>query len=172
MNILLVDDDVGIRRAIGQTLRCAGWFIREAHGGYEAVRMLCRHPLPDAILTDLYMPDGDGFELLRHTRVYRPDVRVIVMSGGGKMGSLDLLPAARELGAAAVLRKPIRRTVLLETLHHVCNGGAATEDQAQASVRPEIMDYTPVRSNGAEHRRLTGNSRRAPKSTDCRYPAG
>lgn len=133
MNILLVDDDVGCRQAIGQTLRCAGWLICEAHGGYEAVRMLCRHPA-DAILTDLYMPEGDGFELLRHTRLCQPEVKVIVMSGGGNVGTLDLLPAARELGAAAVLRKPIRRTVLLETLRQVCAGGRPTADLAQASI--------------------------------------
>lgn len=118
MRILIVDDDSLFRHALRSMLESAGFNICEAPGGHEAAEIV-RSEAPDAVLSDLYMPDGDGLELLRFVRINRPGVRVIIMSGGSRLGTFDLLPAARDLGAAAVLAKPLRRDSVLATLGQV-----------------------------------------------------
>lgn len=121
MRILVVDDDAMFRRGLRSMLESAGFSICEAPGGHAAVGIV-RSEAPDVVLSDLYMPEGDGLELLHFVRVNRPGVRVIMMSGGSRLGTFDLLPAAKDLGASAVLAKPLRRESLLSTLgqllHH------------------------------------------------------
>jgi len=52
------------------------------------------------------MPDTDGIEVLRHLRAKYPDLKIVVMSGGGNRVSRGYLPAATALGANHVIEKP------------------------------------------------------------------
>ncbi|WP_298726481.1 response regulator [uncultured Ferrovibrio sp.] len=113
--ILLVDDDVNVRRALSLQLQDAGYDVREAPNGQVALAML-RQQLSDVILTDIYMPDGDGLELISQLRTFT-QTPVIAMSGGGVYDNpLKMLPVAEVLGACRVLQKPFTQETLIEAI--------------------------------------------------------
>src|SRR4051812_17577201 len=104
--ILLVDDDVDVRRSLGQTLTMAGYEVVEAANGAEAVRRWRELHGGDLVLLDLFMPEKDGLETIVELRDYNPGVPIIAMSGGGKTGRVDVLKDAKLLGAVETLEKP------------------------------------------------------------------
>jgi CheY-like chemotaxis protein len=71
---------------------------------------------PDLVITDIFMPEGDGFEMLNELRGREPKVPVIAMSGGGVQDGLDVLAIAGRLGATKVLYKPFARRQLLDAI--------------------------------------------------------
>ena len=78
--------------------------------------------LPDLVLTDIYMPDADGFELINALRQRNLNVPVVAMSGGTRAGSYDNLSIATHLGAAAVIDKPFSNASLIDTIDRVIVG--------------------------------------------------
>jgi two-component system, chemotaxis family, chemotaxis protein CheY len=118
MEIMLVDDDPDIRRTVRHHLEATGHSVTEAEGGRLAIQKLRRSPV-DLVVSDMFMPDGDGLDLLRALRHHRPEIRVIVISSGGTRGVCDMFPAARHLGAHATLRKPLKLTELLAIVERV-----------------------------------------------------
>lgn len=116
--ILLIDDDAAFRRTIREILDTADYTVIEASNYREAIAGCQTHPI-DLVLTDLLMPEQDGFTTMRAVRVIRPGVKIIAMSGGGESGRTDVLHMATFLGADRVLQKPIRRQDLLEAIQTV-----------------------------------------------------
>jgi CheY-like chemotaxis protein len=110
--ILVVDDDRQFRVVVRQILEEAGFEVHEAGDGSQAIRAYRRLD-PDLVLCDLFMPDQDGFEVLRQLRHESPGAKVLATSGGGYNGMIDLLPLAQELGADGALHKPFGRADLL-----------------------------------------------------------
>src|ERR1700685_1671205 len=115
MRILIVDDNEKIRATVRMMLEGAGFEIAEAADGAEAIRTF-RHSGADVVLSDVFMPDHDGLELIRALRRDFPDVKVIAMSGGGFRGRVDMLPLAKGLGAAAILPKPFTQAEVLAAI--------------------------------------------------------
>jgi DNA-binding response OmpR family regulator len=110
--VIIVDDDAPVRTTVRDLLEEAGIDVVEAANGSAALRAV-RDATPDVVLCDLFMPDVDGFELIRELRRDFPGVRIIAMSGGGFAGRVDLLSVARHLGAAEILQKPFSRKEIL-----------------------------------------------------------
>ena len=76
--------------------------------GKNALHLLKRQHF-DVIITDVMMPDGDGFELISAVRKAQPDARIVAISGGGQyIPSADCLVLARGLGAHATVQKPFK----------------------------------------------------------------
>ena len=105
LSILVVDDDEIFRTVLNAILEKAGHVVHWAENASRAIAAIeCRRP--DAIFTDIYMPDSDGFELINWLREARIEVPLIAMSG--TQGPLvDHLTLAGKLGADAVLYKPL-----------------------------------------------------------------
>jgi DNA-binding NtrC family response regulator len=87
--ILLVDDDEGVRDSIGLTLRAAGYNVSLAENGFDALLQL-RRASPTVIISDLNMPQMSGFEFLSVVRRRFPQIPVIAMSGAYHVG--DAVP--------------------------------------------------------------------------------
>ncbi|MDA0702547.1 MAG: response regulator [Proteobacteria bacterium] len=104
MNVLVIDDDLQIRRMMAKLLTRFGYSVLTAADGMEAMKMIELAP-PDVVFTDIFMPEMDGFEVMRRFRSTNPNLPVICMSGAA-MGSEDFLKYARMLGATDVLYKP------------------------------------------------------------------
>jgi CheY-like chemotaxis protein len=100
--ILVVDDDAGLREAIGALLEVMGYEVGYASDGRSALDQVAQRR-PEAVVTDLQMPGMDGFELLREMAIQNSDVPVIAISGG----DTALLETARKLGAAETFAKPV-----------------------------------------------------------------
>lgn len=116
--LLLVDDDADVRYALGKYLRRAGHEVVEAGDGKAALSLLKDHAF-DTIVTDIIMPEADGIELVMAIRKRNPDLPIIAISGGSRLGSFNYLPMVAGLGAKVVLPKPIDPDVLLAAVDKV-----------------------------------------------------
>jgi FixJ family two-component response regulator len=73
-------------------------------------------------VTDIYMAEGDGFELIGALKTQGFKIPVVAISGGSKVGAHDPLDIADQLGAAATIAKPFRKQHLIETVKRVIGG--------------------------------------------------
>lgn len=108
MNILLVDDEAGIRKVVGIALADMGHTVLEAASGEEALEVF-RREQPPVVLTDIRMPGMDGLELLRRIKAERPEAEVILVTGHGDM---DVAVQGLKLDACDFISKPAGPEVL------------------------------------------------------------
>lgn len=113
--VLVADDDEQVRSVLSRMLELKGHDVLLACDGFEASDLYRQH-LPDALILDLYMPEKEGLETLIELRTLFPDIRIVVISGGGGEFALDPLLSARRMGAVATLTKPIARAELVAAL--------------------------------------------------------
>jgi two-component system, OmpR family, KDP operon response regulator KdpE len=99
--VLIVDDDLAIRRVLRVTLRAHGYSVFEA-GSARAALAAAEAVRPDVIILDLGLPDGDGVEVTRHLR-HRDQVPILILSVKDQE---DDKIAALEAGADDYLTKP------------------------------------------------------------------
>ncbi len=91
----------GLFRAI---LEQAGHAVSEACSGTEGIQLFRDAPV-EVVITDIFMPEGDGFDVIRQLRHERRAVKILAISGG--MGEEGMLTAASLVGADLVLPKPV-----------------------------------------------------------------
>jgi len=113
--VLVIDDDPAVRDVIARVVRREGHTVREAENGKDALRQFADDPA-DLVISDIYMPEMDGIELLRRFRETSPETRLVAISGGGAIAAHHLLSAAKALGAVAVIEKPFDLADLREQL--------------------------------------------------------
>jgi DNA-binding NtrC family response regulator len=121
--ILIIDDDEQMRLMLQQMLTRAGHRVDPAANGLEGLALYRSHPA-DLIITDLIMPEKEGLETIIEFRREFPLAKIIAISGGGRVGSMDFLPLARRLGAARTLAKPFEREQLVEAVEEVLSQAA------------------------------------------------
>jgi len=109
MKLLVVDDDLHIRRLIGIYLRDAGFEVTEAATGEEGLQIAQREPF-DIVLIDLILPHYGGFRLCQKLKSAASPPRVVITTGDDSPQSRDL---ARESNADGFLAKPFTRDELL-----------------------------------------------------------
>lgn len=111
VRVLVVDDQVEVRRVVETHLRRAGFLTLAAASGEEAQRLLEEEPAVDLVVSDVVMPGGlDGAGLVKRLRKAHPRLRFVLMSGYAPTldGLVDL--------DVEVVRKPFSRKVLLEAV--------------------------------------------------------
>ncbi len=111
-NILLVDDDEAIRTVVAHALRRAGHQVRTAGSVAELDREI-RDGLPDVLLTDVVLPDGDGIDIATRFAAEAPDLPIIVLSA---RNTLTTAVRANEAGAYDYLPKPFDLETLTRTV--------------------------------------------------------
>ena len=107
-NILLVDDEEGIRKVLGISLMDLGYQVFTAADGEDALAVFRKHR-PPIVLTDIKMPRMDGIDLLQHIKAESPDTEVIMLTGHGDM---ELAIKCLKLEATDFITKPINDDVL------------------------------------------------------------
>ena len=125
LNILVVDDDVRIRRFLGRVLVKAGYQVAEAANGLEALTILKTDDV-DGIITDVFMPEMDGMELIRAARKIDQQLIIIAVSGGYKRYNGSMLKPAKMLGADHTIKKPVDATELLDLIRRLIPLSAET----------------------------------------------
>jgi DNA-binding response OmpR family regulator len=110
--ILVIDDEAALLMALARVLEQSGFEVFTAQSGREATAMILEHPI-DLLITDLNMPDEDGFEIIRRLRKDHRELKVIAMSG--TFGP-NIMTVAQKLGADATLSKPMTGTELLDCI--------------------------------------------------------
>lgn len=112
-SVLVVDDEAGMRLALQASFQREGWSVETAGGASEAMRKFEQKRFP-LVVTDVRMPDGDGFHLMRSVRMASPETAVIVLTAFATVP--DAVQAMRS-GACDYLTKPVS----LEQLHGAVN---------------------------------------------------
>jgi len=105
IRVLLVDDDDLSRGAVHKMLERAGYVVHSTAKGSEAI-VRYKTEKADLVITDLIMPDTDGLEIIQELRRTDPAVRILAISGGGRVDAEEYLSVARKFGALEVLPKP------------------------------------------------------------------
>jgi DNA-binding response OmpR family regulator len=103
---------------LARTLIHFGHLVTEARDGREGLDYFYRSGA-DLVITDIVMPEKEGFEVLMELRKVRPPVKLIAMSGGGRQSPADVLNIAKHLGAARVLSKPFSNDELVAAINEV-----------------------------------------------------
>jgi len=115
--VLVVDDDPGILGFLRLMLGRAGYDVVIAESGREAMRKFAAYH-PVAVVTDLHMPEADGFDLIADIHRLAPSVPIVVVTGEGRLGE-PMGYDVTSLGACEVLRKPFRSKELIAVLQRV-----------------------------------------------------
>ncbi|MCS7066808.1 MAG: response regulator [Fimbriimonadales bacterium] len=100
--VLIVDDDDLVRETLRFVLEDGGYRVYSAASGAEALRLLEREPI-DIVLSDIFMPGMNGFDLLRQIRERAPETPVILITG---YGNIEMAREALKQGASDFITKP------------------------------------------------------------------
>jgi CheY-like chemotaxis protein len=115
MRILIADDNAGLRSALKLALEAAGYSVQLAANGAEAFTRQKEEPA-DVLVTDIFMPESDGFEAIDSFRRAFPQTKIIAMSGDAKLAKREYLSTAALIGVDATLKKPFQVGRLLDAL--------------------------------------------------------
>src|SRR5256714_4327101 len=109
-NILVVDDELGMRQFLTHLFQRDGHSIRTAENGRQAMELLRQQPA-DVVISDVKMPDMGGIELLRAARELQPNIEIIMMTAFANEGTAH---EAFLLGAFDFVHKPFDNDLLRE----------------------------------------------------------
>lgn len=114
--VLVIDDNPDLRSLLEHSLAGEGFEVETASNGMEALRLLQISPV-EVVVTDIFMPDKDGIEVISELKQSHPGIKIIAMSGGPRRhGNVDYFTVAREVGADGVLGKPFTPGQLVDLL--------------------------------------------------------
>ena len=125
--VLVVDADDSVRKAAHALLERYRCTVEAAHDGSEAQFMVKSLPpgqYYDVIISDIRLPDMNGYELMLKLKEMMPAVPMVLMTGFGYDPGHSIVKA-RQAGLQAVLYKPFRLDQLLETVEKIVTGTAA-----------------------------------------------
>ena len=117
VDILLIEDDQPVRHLLTNALQQCRYSVREAANGRAAMRLYAAHRFR-LVITDLFMPEMDGLEvIINHSRSH-PNVPLLAMTGGYHYSDPDeTLKMARVLGSYATIKKPFELVDFLAAVH-------------------------------------------------------
>ena len=114
--ILVIDDEPLIRSTVVTILNREGFSVEEASDGKAGIAMFHKSP-QDLVITDIFMPNRDGIEIVMELKRSSPRTKIIAMTGGGQTRMMEIASAAKLLGADHILHKPFERESLLAAVN-------------------------------------------------------
>ncbi len=115
VSVLIIDDAAFARRMIRKFLQADGYEILEASNGTEGLEIIRNHQ-PDCILTDILMPDCDGFEFLQVLQEQKIKIPTIIITADIQESTRNL---ALELGAVGFINKPAKENEVRHSVREV-----------------------------------------------------
>lgn len=134
--VLLVDDDAAIRTVVSQALRRAGFEVKTAASLVE-LDLALRGGLPDVLVTDVVLPDGNGIDHVRALLARHPELPVIILSA---LNTLATAVKATEAGAYDYLPKPFDLEVLTRAVHGAVARRAGAGEGGEGGALAEPID--------------------------------
>ena len=116
--ILIIDDDAQLNLMLKSALELKGYTVDTASNGKKA-KSLYQKNTYDVIITDIIMPEGDGFEVVLDLRRMGMSDRTIAVSGGGRTAADDYLVTAQHFDVAATFNKPIDLQALRDKVDEI-----------------------------------------------------
>ena len=112
-NILVTDDSASIRSFIRGLLEEANYDVVEAGDGEEGIEVYKKTSNVDLIITDIYMPNKSGLELAVELKKMKKDLKIIVLTDGGKNNFSNELGVCEALGATYFMKKDLIKSELI-----------------------------------------------------------
>jgi len=128
--LLIVDDNAQIGASLVSLFQRGGFIAGSVRNGRSAIEYLVKQRV-DILITDIFMPNGDGLELLYELYRRKITPRVVAMTGSADAGPIDLLHVASLMGAERTIRKPFEPGKLLELVREMTGG----PDQCRAPIQ-------------------------------------
>ncbi len=141
--ILLVDDEVSIRKTLQEILQDEGYEVVTTETAEEGLQQLSKNSLFDSIISDIWMPTMDGLEFLQKVKQGFPEIPVIMISGHG---TIETAVKATKIGAFDFIEKPLSLEKVLLTLKN-----ATTHYQL-------LTENKALKSKGTVKYRMIGDS--------------
>ena len=116
MRILVVEDDIQVRRMVCKILKNQGYDLAEAANGKEAFKLLSHEVNIKIVVADIIMPEKDGLETIQELKRDYPDIKILAISGGGKISAKNYLIIAQKVGADLILKKPFDKQELIDAV--------------------------------------------------------
>lgn len=114
--ILVIDDDELICNMISAVLRRDGHEVDTAINGTDGVAM-AKADAPEIVITDILMPEKEGVETIMELQANNPYIKIIAISGGGRVRNMTFLEMAKKVGARHILEKPFRPAALMDAIN-------------------------------------------------------
>lgn len=141
-NILVVDDEMGIRELLNEILSDEGHVVYSAENAQQA-RFVREQMQPDLVLLDIWMPDTDGVTLLKEwSKSGQLTMPVVMMSGHA---TIDTAVEATRIGASNFLEKPIALQKLLKTVAQALERSPSKDPQSAATGTSLVSGVTPAK---------------------------
>jgi DNA-binding NtrC family response regulator len=161
--VLVVDDEAGMRAGLEASFRRHGWQVETAGGAAAALSCFRRHP-PSLVVTDMRMPDGDGFAVMRQVRELAPRTGVILLTA---FGSVPDAVAAMQSGALDYLVKPVAFEQLERAADKILERGLefdARHPAGRGGAMPAPVSGNPFVGHSAKLARALERARQAAAS--------
>jgi YesN/AraC family two-component response regulator len=100
-----------------------GFEITAANDGQAGLKAFRQNPA-DLVITDIIMPEKEGIECIKELKRDYPEVRIIAISGGGRIGPFDYLDLAEKFGANRTFKKPFEWPEMLDAIHELLDSGS------------------------------------------------
>ena len=131
--VLIIDDEKSIVDSLSSILKEEGFSVFSAMDGKEGLALF-EHVRPKVVLLDVWMPEMDGLDVLRHMREADSDAVVIVISGHG---TISTAVEAVKMGATDFLEKPLSIDKVLEVISRSL-AGKGNGKNAQNEIRIQV----------------------------------
>jgi len=150
-NLLVADDDPGLRESLERTLTREGYRVVAASDGHAALERLQSGGI-DLILTDLKMPGLSGLELLHAAKAIAPDIDVILLTA---FGTIEEAVKAMKDGAYDFLTKPFQRAQLLRVVRQALERRDLIQQNRALQQRLDaLLQHGAVVGNSPAFRRM------------------
>ena len=129
--LLIVEDDSSVRNTVVTFLELEGYEVDAVSSTRDALQRLAQNSYP-IVVSDIYLDERTGLDVLRAAKNSNPDCAVILMTGRGTM---ETVMRATEGGAFDYIAKPFELDRLLETLKRAENTSIPTETTRKSNTR-------------------------------------
>ena len=134
--VLVVDDEEPVRDIVAKLVKHIGYPVIEAANGKEALDLLTKEQVT-ILITDIRMPEMDGFELMKTVRTEFPDLHIICMTGhGGTYSYTDVV----SFGATDYITKPFTIDEMSAKLSRVLREKKLIEDLREKKIELELAN--------------------------------
>jgi DNA-binding NtrC family response regulator len=141
--LLIVEDDASVRSTMVTVLELEGYAVEAVSSTREAIHLLEAQPYP-IVISDIYLDDRTGIDVLKTARLHNPEGAVILMSG---RGSMETVMAATSGGAFDYLAKPFEMSQMIDTIKRAEKSFTGIEDEDEAAAIDDLPETEMIGSS-------------------------
>ncbi len=116
--ILIIDDEPYILMMLKKMMERAGYEVDLAENGVTGLNLF-RENSADLVISDIIMPEKEGLGTIREMKQLKPELKIIAISGGGRVSADDYLNTAKLFGADRIFQKPFKQNEIVGAVNEL-----------------------------------------------------